>query len=154
MDKLKVRVSLTGATFDDGVGASPKLQLLRAFPVCNGQYLKSDPRKERWWTTDRVVGGRGSLMHAACLVWSNGWVIAAQANKNELLQAARADLCPLSKHQQWAREPQQWTTEMSHIFWCITWTAERVCVTYLWNTWHQGALWDEGEPAEAVWCFS
>lgn len=30
-----------------------------------------------------------------------------------LLQGAHADLCPLSKHQRWAREPQQWTTEMA-----------------------------------------
>ncbi|KAK3559853.1 hypothetical protein QTP86_021422 [Hemibagrus guttatus] len=28
-----------------------------------------------------------------------------------------------------------------------------VCVSYLGSTWHQDALWEEGEPAEAVSCF-
>ncbi|KAK3555557.1 hypothetical protein QTP86_021782, partial [Hemibagrus guttatus] len=28
-----------------------------------------------------------------------------------------------------------------------------VCVSYLGNTWHQDALWEEGGPAEAVSCF-
>lgn len=119
MDKLKVRVSLTGATFDDGVGASPKLQLLRAFPVCNGQYLKSDPRKERWWTTDRVVGGRGSLMHAR----SDAWPVWFDP-MDELLQLklTRTSCCRLpvltsvhcqstnNGHMSLSSGPQRWVT--------------------------------------------
>ena len=39
---------------------------------------------------------------------------------------------------------------MNHVFFYITWMAECVCVTYLENTWHQDALWEEDKLAEAV----
>ncbi|KAK3554553.1 hypothetical protein QTP70_025498, partial [Hemibagrus guttatus] len=48
---------------------------------------------------------------------------------------------------------RRWPGLMNHVFFYITWMAGCVCVSYLGNTWHQDALWEEGEPAEAVSCF-
>ena len=45
---------------------------------------------------------------------------------------------------------KRWPGLMYHISFYITWMAGCVCVTYLENTWHQHALWEEGKPAEAV----
>ncbi|KAK3555028.1 hypothetical protein QTP86_005693 [Hemibagrus guttatus] len=48
---------------------------------------------------------------------------------------------------------RRWSGLMNHVFFYITWMAECVCVSYLGNTWHQDALWEEGGLAEAVSCF-
>ncbi|KAK3524392.1 hypothetical protein QTP70_028003 [Hemibagrus guttatus] len=48
---------------------------------------------------------------------------------------------------------RRWPGLMNHISFYITWMAGCVCIAYLGNTWHQDALWEEGEPAEAVSCF-
>lgn len=62
----------------------------------------------------------------------------------------------LSNRQQHVRacEHQNWTTEKwkKHdelCFFYISWMAKCMCVTYLRITWHQDALWEEDEPAEA-----
>jgi len=48
---------------------------------------------------------------------------------------------------------RRWPGLMNHVFFYITRMAGCVCVASLGNTWHQDALWEEGKPAEAVWCF-
>ncbi len=59
-----------------------------------------------------------------------------------------------SGHMSIRTEPQsngrRWPGLMNHVFFYITWMAGCVCVTYLGNTWHQDALWEEGKLAEAV----
>ena len=48
---------------------------------------------------------------------------------------------------------KRWPGLMNHVFFDIMWIVWCVFVTYLGNTWHQNALWEEGKPVEAVWCF-
>lgn len=67
-------------------------------------------RQSRGWS--RLTDAR----EERCLAWSDPMdeLLQLKLTKNIiLLQGAHADPCPLSKHQQWAREPQQWTTEMA-----------------------------------------
>ena len=48
---------------------------------------------------------------------------------------------------------RRWPGLMNHIFFYTTLMAGCASVAYLGNTKHQGALWEEGKPAEAVWGF-
>ena len=48
---------------------------------------------------------------------------------------------------------RRWPGLMNHVFFYITRMAGCMCIAYLGNTWHQDALWEEGKPAEMVWCF-
>lgn len=58
------------------------LRLLSGFPVCSGPYhQKKSQRKKNQWCSDRVMGGRGLLLHMnskGCLVWSNRKAAGAQ----------------------------------------------------------------------------
>ena len=48
---------------------------------------------------------------------------------------------------------RRWPDMKNHVHFYIMWMAWCVCITYLGNTWHQDSLLDEGNPADAVWCF-
>ena len=143
---VRIWASLTRAKLwwlDNWVRASPKLQLLWGVPGLQWSVsIKSGPRKEQWWTGDRVMGGQGSLMH----VGSEGWTVCVRSNRRatvaQIAQEVNAGsdrkvseytvhhsllrmglhsrrpvrvpmLTPVhrQKHQLWAREHQNWTTE-------------------------------------------
>ncbi|KAK3549263.1 hypothetical protein QTP70_034455 [Hemibagrus guttatus] len=81
-------------------------------------------------------------------------VNAGSDGKVQTAQGARADPCAC-EHQNWTTEQWKkvaWSDESC--FFYITWMAG--CVGSFkahGNTWHQDALWEEGEPVEAVSCF-
>ncbi len=58
-----------------------------------------------------------------------------------------------SKERRWSHHWKKgaWSDESSSLY--IMWMAVCMYVAYLGNTWHQDALWEEGKPAETVWCF-
>ena len=58
-----------------------------AFVECSrfavGHYLASVRRKEQWWTSNRVMGGQGSMMH----VGSESWPLWSEpTNETQLLK--------------------------------------------------------------------
>ncbi|KAK3524329.1 hypothetical protein QTP70_028053 [Hemibagrus guttatus] len=81
------------------------------------------------------MGGRGSLMH----VGSEGWPVWSDPTDELLL------LKLLKKLMLALIERRRWPGLMNHVFFYITWMAGCVRVSYLGNTWHQDALWEEGE---------
>ena len=179
---IRIWVSLTRAKLgwlDAWVRASPKLQLLCGVPSLQWSVsIESGPRKEHWWTSDRVMGGQGLLM----LVGSEVWPVWSDPTDELLLLkllkklmlvliewcqntqciavccvwgciAADQSGCPVHrwKHQTWARECQNWTTQSNgrrwpgltnHILFYITWMVKCMCVANLGNTCHQDALWE------------
>lgn len=41
---------------------------------------------------------------------------------------------------------------MNHILFQVMWMAGCMCITYMEKKWHRDALWEEGNPTEAVCC--
>lgn len=55
---------------DECIRTCPQLQLLWGVPSLHWSVsIKGCPTRERWWSSDRVPGGRGSLMHVRREKW-------------------------------------------------------------------------------------
>ena len=74
------------------VTATPKLPLLWGVPgVPWSVSIKSGPRKEQWWTGNRVTGGQASLMH----VGSEGLPVLSDPTDELLLLKLLKKLMPV-----------------------------------------------------------
>lgn len=131
------------------------------FLVCSGQYLSklvlngavvNQQQRHRW--SEAKSEGQCShiqqMSYYSSNCWkSSCWFLVKGVRMHSLfdmaLHSCRRDRVPMLtsvhhwKHQQFASEHQKWTGCMS--------------ITYLENTQRQDALWIEGKPAKAVWCF-
>lgn len=146
---------------------SEHLQNCRGVPTLQWSLsIKGCPRREHWWTSDRVMGSQGSLWEmkaSPCVpiqqtsycrwncqkMWC--WKMSEYTVHCSLLHMERgwAKSAWASELDHRAMEEGGWSNES----YCLLHYGCIGCVAYQGNTWSQDALLKEGKLAKSVWCF-